>query len=274
MGIEVLLRRDGEALTLVRRLSPPWLAAVMIGAVPALSLLLCAVALTLRTQVELRCARAADACEVRVDGRLRARTELSTTLRFEVRALRHGGELVAVGREVTVPLLRDRQDALRAQVVGLNALLHDPAIPERAVVLESARELRARVVPALAILSVAFLVLGWMVLGRQEVRFDRSRNLAVRRWPLSPGVRRLDALRGVRIRTRADEQRERLARGGRGMALGRRGARGRQIVVDEADGKVWPVTLYVDPEAAVTDLDAVAAELAEFLRLPLTRAST
>ncbi len=214
----------------------------------------------------LECSRPKDRCVLSGGRRTAEWFPVSEALRFEVRSGGSRPELLAVTTRESIPLLRGDRADLEDRAAELNTFLREPA-QERWVLRYDPREdLRRWGLPLLVLLNALVVLLGLLwVKGRTTV-FDRARGVAIRVLGPIRATRRLDAFRSIHVRSLAEEE-------PRPWYLGRGhvdvGALRRIVLVAE-NGASWPVTPYENQRFARSDLDAVAAELAEFLGLPVT----
>ncbi len=255
--LEVHLRREGEVLHLVSRYRPRGLL-VVIGLVAVLGSAYGLSRVSQHESLRLACSRATDLCVLSDGDRTLEQFPLSGTLRFEVRHVpgkRNDWSLVAVTRTGDVSLLWAVQQRLAPLADELNAFLGEPT--QDGWAMDDPRgPLRAAAVPlvvAMNVLLIASLI--YMATDRETV-FDRARGRVVRRLGLIPSSQSLQRFRAVRVRSLREESRVRL--------FPTTQYERRRILLVAADGSAWPVT----PHAAWY-VDAVAAELAQLLGLPL-----
>jgi hypothetical protein len=265
VGLEVFTLREGTTLRLVSRLHPRWMLSAL-----GLVLVIAAGAVSLvdvgPRPTRLECARAGDRCTLSIGSRTTREFPVSGTLRFEVRSAGRQWELVAVTEEESVRLLWGSRREVDARADELNRFLKDPAQDRYELEHDPRTRLlqtQLRLLPGIAGLVAVIMLL----ISRDKVTlFDRAQGVAARRLPLFPSTRRLERFRAVAVRALGDEREPWYMR----SSANRRGGPWRRIVLVEAAGTSWWVTPYQNQQyAASSDLEAVAADLARYLGLPL-----
>ncbi len=265
--VEVFSRREGTTLHLVMRFQPRGLLLAL-----GLTLVIVSSAVALievrREPFRLDCSRTQDRCSSSFGSRTIEQLPLSRTLRFEVRPSGRHWELVAVTEDGSIRVVSGGRAGLTAHAVALNEYLEDPPRDRHALEYDRVADLRGTMLSLLpVIVGLALVSLLFMVKDRVTV-FDRPHGLAIRRLSLVPARRRLDPFRAVAVRAYEDEHRPWYQR----SSAYARGGPWRRIVLVEEGGASWWVTPYQNQRYAASDLEAVAAELARYLGLPLVAA--